>query len=467
MVHADERDALRTLAREALARRSFGDFCERMDDGYQRTPHTRLLVEHLEALANREIEKLAIFMPPRHGKTYHASERFPAWFQGLHGGDADIILASYTIDRARASSRRARQLFREPAWPFDAELAADSQAVDEWRTGAGGVVKAAGVGGSMTGFGADLLVIDDPIKDRAEANSATRREQIWDWYTEVAKTRLQRGGLELLMMTRWHEDDLAGRILESAGASKWTVLRLPARAEEGDPLGRPIGEALWPDGPPLPDPALGEITTRAFTALYQGRPTADDGDIFQRAWMNRRYKTLPALKRAAFYVDGAWTGKSSAGVSSSRSAIGVWGTDGIDYYLVHAWADHVEYPDLRTKVRDAYAHWRNVAAAFTPCVEQAASGIPILQELKRSSAIPFVGVKVDQSKVVRAEAVSPLFESGKVLLPESAPWLDDWIEEHIKFPTGTTDDLVDTTSGALARLSMGTTISFGVAKNRK
>ena len=147
MIAPEDRGALRELAREALARRSFGDFCARMDDGYVRAPHTKLLVSHLEALANREIEKLAILMPPRHGKTYHASERFPAWFQGVAGGNADIILASYTIDRARASSRRARALFREPAWPFDCELAGDSQAVEEWRTGAGGVVKAAGVGG--------------------------------------------------------------------------------------------------------------------------------------------------------------------------------------------------------------------------------------------------------------------------------------------------------------------------------
>ena len=321
----------------------------------------------------------------------------------------------------------------------------------------------------MTGFGADLLVIDDPIKDRVEANSEVRRNQVWDWYTEVAKTRLQRGGLELLMMTPWHEDDISGRIQNSAGASRWTVLRLPALCDDPatDPLGRTQGEVLWPDGPPLPSVALGEISTRAFQALYQCAPTAQDGDIFQRAWMNRRYKRLPELKRAAFYVDGAWTGKKSPGVSSSRSAIGVWGTDGIDYYLVHAWAELVEYPELKRKVVDSYRHWRPIAPSFTPCVEKAASGIPILQEMKRSSSIPFVGVNVDQSKVVRAEAVSQLFESGHVLLPESAPWLDDWIEEHIKFPTGTTDDLVDTTSGCLARLSMASTMTFGVAKNRK
>ncbi len=469
MIGPLERAALAAAAREALARRSLEDFCARVDPTYIRGQHTRKLIDHLEALRAGEIEKLMVSMPPRHSKTYHVSERFPAWWLGQSPAD-QVILASYTIDRARASSRKARSLFREPTWPFDARLQAGAESVDEWRTAAGGIVKAAGVGGSMTGFGAHLLNIDDPIKDRAEANSPTRRDALWSWYTEVAKTRLMRRGRELLTNTRWHEDDLTGRILNSAGASKWTVLNLPALAicpqcdsitcghDVVDELGRHPGEILWPEGGiPLPDPALGEISLRGFWSLFQGRPRPDDGTLFKRPWFTRRYRELPRFTHAAMFLDGAW----KEGIGNDRSAIGLWATDGIDYYLVDAWAKRVEYPDLKSKAKDYWARWRNVASTTVPCVEDAASGIPIIQEFRRTTNIPIVGVTVDKSKYTRAEAVSPPFEALKVLLPDTdwdghgrdVSWVDEWIEEHVGFPGLAHDDWVDTTSGALARLT--------------
>lgn len=455
-----QRKALSEKAGEALARKDFETFVERMDPYYIRTRHTHALCEHLQALGDGEINKLMIFMPPRHGKTYHASERFPAWYLGRKP-DAQIILSSYTIIRARASSRRARGLFREPTWPFyDAKLDPLSQAVDEWRTSAGGVVLAAGVGGSMTGFGAHLLNIDDPIKGRAEANSETQRESTWDWYTDVAKTRLMRDAKELIPCTRWHEDDIPGRILNSAGASKWTVLRLPAIAEEDDPIGREPGEPLAPElGIEIPQPSLGEISTRGFAALYQGRPAPAEGDLFKRAWFAKRYRELPKIVKAALYLDGAW----KEGIGTDRSAIGLWATDGIDYFLVDAWANQCEYPDLKLKFRDYWNRWKDLTKTFWPCVEDAASGIPIIQELRRTTSIPIVGVTVDKSKYTRAEAVTPLFEAGKCYLPEDAPWLDEWIEEHVAFP-GKHDDLVDTTSGALAKLANASTMTWAFAR---
>jgi predicted phage terminase large subunit-like protein len=457
-----ERDAAAALLSEAIARRSFEDFCKRADSSYIETRHTHVLCEHLQALADGAIRKLMIFMPPRHGKTYHASERLPAFFEGINRGRADIILASYTIDRARASSRRVRGLFREPWWPFpDVKLDPESQQVDEWRTTAGGIVKAAGVGGSFTGFGARLLAIDDPIKGRAEANSLTQREAQWEWYCEVARTRLARDPRELLVTTRWHEDDIAGRIQNTPAASKWEVLRLPAIAEENDPLGRAPGEPLAPElGIEIPRPELGEISARGFEALYQGNPTPQEGDLFKRAWFGQRYRQLPELKRAALYLDGAW----KEGVGTDRSAIGLWATDGINYYLVDAWAAQAEYPDLKQKFKDYWNRWHGIVPQLVPCVEDAASGIPIIQELRRTTNIPIVGVRVDKSKYTRAEAVTPLFEAGKCFLPEDAPWLDEWVEEHVSFP-GKYDDLVDTTSGALARLANASTLTWAVARN--
>jgi predicted phage terminase large subunit-like protein len=466
MIQRRDRDAVREVARRELAQRDFASFCAHLDPGYIETRHTRMLCAHLQALADGEIQKLMIFMPPRHGKTYHASERFPAFFEGINGGEADIILASYTIDRARASSRKVRELFKDRTWPFvDVGLDPDSQAVDEWRTTSGGIVKAAGVGGSMTGFGAHLLAIDDPIKGRAEANSELQRESQWEWYTEVARTRLMAKARELLVTTRWHEDDIAGRIHDTPAITKWTVLRLPAVAEENDPIGRAVGEPLAPElGIEIPRPDLGEISLRGFAALYQGNPTPAEGGLFKRAWFANRYRELPTLTKAALFLDGAW----KEGIGNDRSAIALWGTDGRNYYLIDAWASRVEYPDLKQKVKDYWTRWKEkgVAPTFWPCVEDAASGIPIIQEFRRTTSIPIVGVTVDKSKYTRAEAVTPLFEAGKCFLPEDAPWIDEWIEEHVSFP-GKHDDLVDTTSGALARLANVSTLTWAVARNVK
>lgn len=471
MIELDERatEGLADLADEALARRSFEAFCGRMDPAYRHLRHAKMLCDHLQALADGDIQKLMVFMPPRHGKTYHSSERFPAWFLGRRP-NSQIIIASYTIKLAREASSKARGLFKEDEWPFfDAKLDPLSQAVDEWKTTDGGLVLATGVGGTAAGFGANLLIIDDPVKNREEANSEVDREKKWTWYTEVAARRVQANlltnepGKELICTTRWHEDDICGRILDSGAASEWTILRLPAIAEENDPLGRDVGEPLAPElGVILPKPELGQITLRGFEALYQGNPTPAEGALFKRAWFSKRYRELPTLVKAALFLDGAW----KEGVGTDRSAIGLWATDGVNYYLVDAWAKQVEYPDLKPKVKDYWNRWQGIAPVFTPCVEDAASGIPLIQEFKRTTNIPLVGVKVDKSKYTRAEAVTPLFEAGKCFLPEDAPWLDEWIEEHVSFP-GKHDDLVDTTSGALARLANASTLTWAVARNTK
>lgn len=469
MIATVERDALRDLASEALARKDFGAFCGRFEPAYDSgAPHSRIMCEHLEALDRGEIEMLAIFMPPQHGKSFHVSENFPAWWIGrreMLGGKTNVAITSYGAHKAYDYSRKSRQKLADRLNPFDSAVDKKSSAVDLWSTVNGSQVIAGGVGGPLTGFGANLLIIDDPVKDAIEAFSEVDRESKWQWYLRVARTRLRRGARRLLCQTRWHEDDLAGRILNSAAAKRWTVLTLEARCTdtEKDPLHRQVDEVLWPLGPEIPTPGDGETSTRVYAAMYQQNPTPDDGTIFKRQWFNKRYTELPEnLKRAAFYVDGAWKGRepgqsktAEQGISGSRSAIAVWATDDIDYYLVYAWADRVEYPELRSKVPDVYYGFRSIAPVFTPCVEDAASGIPILQELRRSTSIPFIGVKVDTSKIVRAEAQTALFEAGKVLLPEEAPWLDMWIEEHVKFPGGKTNDLVDTTSGALARLRGG------------
>lgn len=458
MIDADISNA----AREELARRALLDFCDWMDPDYDPSlPHAKIICEYLDALVNREIENLAIFMPPQHGKSYHFSQRFPAFALGVSGGKSLVATVSYTIDVARKNSRAARAIVDDPRYPFqDVRLESGAAAVDEWYTTAGGGVKAAGVGGSLTGFGANIIGIDDPFKGRAEADSLTVREATWLWYQEVVSTRQRANTQKLLAMTRWHEDDTAGRILNSGAAKSWTVLNLRSIAEEDDPLHRPVGEVLWPGGPKPLSVVDGEISSRGFAALYQQRPSPDTGSLFKREWFAKRYRELPSgIKRGVVYLDGAW----KEGVGNDRSALALWLTDGINYYIADAFAGRMEYPDLKLKAQAFWDRHRHAAPTMKFCVEDAASGIPIIQEFGRSTNIPVIGVKVDRSKYVRAEGVTPEFESGRVYLPEDAPWADEWIEEHVAFPSAKHDDYVDTSSGGLGYIKMrGNTYSAEV-----
>jgi predicted phage terminase large subunit-like protein len=454
----DRPDVQQALRRE-LARRELASFCERMDPTYERARHADLLIEHLEAVERGDIRRLAVFMPPRHSKTYHVSERFPAWFLGRNPSKR-VIIASYGSDLAEGSSRKVRNLLTDERWPWPTvKVAQDSAAVNKWATNHKGEVIAAGVGGAMTGFGADLLIVDDPVKGRAEADSETYRESTWNWYLEVARTRLMPGGRIVLCQTRWHEDDLAGRILSSGSRDGWTVLNLPALAEEGDALGRASGDALWPEW--YDRAALDEIKadltseqgSRGWTALYQQRPTADEGGMFKRAWFTRRWTqdALPTMAFTVLVVDAAF----KTGVHNDPSSIHLWGTDGIDFYVLNEWRGRWEFPELKRAIVDAATETKPSLVL----IEDTAAGQSAIQELRRGTSLPIVAHKVTASKEARAQAVAPMCEAGKVVLPKGADWVGEWIDEHAAFPTGRHDDRVDNTSAALARLAQ---IGFGV-----
>lgn len=454
-----ERPEVQTWIARELARRELSEFCALMDPAYERSRHADLLIQHLEAVERGEIRRLAVFMPPRHSKTYHVSERFPAWFLGRHPSHR-VILASYGSDLAEGSSRKVRNLMLDERWPWrGVRVAQDSAAVNKWATSHGGEVIAAGVGGAMTGFGADLLVIDDPVKGRAEADSETYRESTWAWYTEVARTRLMPGGRIVLCQTRWHEDDLAGRILSRAGG--WTVLNLPALAGEDDALGRAPGEPLWPEWygagelAELKADLTSDQGARGWQALYQQSPTADEGGMFKRAWFTRRWDDddLPAMKYTVLAVDSAF----KTGVHNDPSALTLWGTDGVDYFVLAEWHGRWEFHDLK----------KNIVQASTEkhpnlvLIEDTASGQSAIQELRRETNLPIVAHKVTASKEARAQAVAPICEAGKVVLPKWAPWVGAWIDEHAAFPTGRHDERVDNTSAALARLAQ---LGMGIPK---
>lgn len=251
-----------------------------------------MLCEHLEAFERDEIRFLMVFEPPRHSKTYHVSERFPAYYLGRHPRNM-VIIASYVQDLAEQSSFRARGILQSELYPFDTKVQTGASAKQRWYTEQGGSLLAAGVGGQINGFGAHALIIDDPMKGRNEANSPVIREQTWNWYTADARPRLMPRSGVIVMHTRWHQDDLAGRILNSTQANDWTVLCLPAIAESdhplqpsGDPLGRKPGEALWPEW--YDERALAQLregmSSSDWNAIYQQRPVAAEGGMFKRHW---------------------------------------------------------------------------------------------------------------------------------------------------------------------------------------
>lgn len=432
----------RRWAEREFAKDSLAEFCERMDPTYARARHADLLIEHLEAVERGDIRRLMVFEPPRHSKTYHVSERFPAWATGRQPR-VQGILASYGAELAERNSRVIRNLLRDERWPFPGvSVSEDSGAVNRWSTNHGGIWVAAGVGGAMTGFGADLLLIDDPVKGRAEADSEAFRETAWSWYTEVARTRLMPGGRIVLCQTRWHEDDLAGRLLNSSNAAQWTVLRLPAIADEpDDALGRAPGAALWPEW--FDEAALREIRadltteqgTRAWQSLYQQRPTADEGGQFKRAWFTERWTEQPKTTFRVLAVDAAF----KTGVMNDYSAIVVGGVAATTLPILDIRQGRWEYPDLRRAIVDAAKEWHPNAVV----IEDTAAGQSVIQELRRTTQLPIIPIKVTASKEARAATVAPTCEAGKVILPKIGPAVGALVDQLAAFPTGLHDDMVD------------------------
>lgn len=453
-----DREAIQRAILPVLARDELKAFCLLMDSKYEVARHADLLIEHLEALERRDIQKLMVFMPPRVGKSYHVSERFPAWYLGKHP-DHNVIVASHSERLAARASRRIRGLIGATEYPFDTEVNRNLRAADRWETTQQGGVLAAGVGTNIIGFGFELGVVDDPIGAREDAESEGKRNSVWEWYNDDFGSRRAPRAIELMMHQRWHEDDLAGRLLNSPQANDWTVLNLPALAELNDPLGRNVGEALWPERYDEKFyEGLRKGRERSFASMYQQRPTAMEGSMFKRSWFNRRWDILPihdfsedGVRRASRwkvvqFVDTAF----KTGVGSDYSVIATWATDGVDFYVLDVWRKQVEYPDLkRAIVNSATAH--KPRAIF---IEDKASGQSILQDLRVNTALPIVPFTVGGSKEGRADAVTPFFEAGKVVLPSSASWVDEFIEEHISFPNAAHDDMVDTTSMALRELAL-------------
>ena len=396
----------------------------------------------------RVIKRLQLSVPPRHGKSEQLTIRGPAWRLSLDPS-LRFILAAYNQTLAEKFSRRSRNLCRGRIG-----LSADRNTSADWETSKEGGVRAVGVGSGVTGHGADWIVIDDPTKSRAEAESPTYRNRVWDWYTDDLYTRLEPHGGVMLIQTRWHYDDLSGRVdrSEEGASGDWVRVNLPAIAEEDDLLGRAPGAALCTDR--FDVEALDRIRRAvgsSWISLYQGRPTPAEGALLKKGWF-RRYSARPIKPIRTVQ---SWDCAQSDDPTSDYSVCTTWQETSLGYYLVDVIRERLTYPNLKRAVVEQQKRW----SPDVVLIEKKSHGSALLQELhaERAWRTPTIGIVPTDSKTVRMSVESSAIEAGLVWLPEdgSVPWLGEYLDEMIRFPAGANDDQVDATSQYLCWIRTG------------
>lgn len=448
------------------------------------TPALRLIDDMLVQAATTPNSRTIITMPPQEGKSQRISRAFPEWLL-RRNPDLRVGEASYEATIARRWGRAVRDdiVSRDDVFPF--RVRHDLSAQHEWQLSSseGGMVSV-GVGSALTGRPLDALIIDDPVKDRQQADSEAYRRMVWDWYTEVAETRLSPGSFVVLVMTRWHEDDLAGRLL-TRDESDWQLLNIPAQAgmlaktdtedweyvadpDHPDPLGRKPGQFLQSARKRTLEEweaiktRMGGHSGRTWNALYQGQPSPTAGTLFLRhLW--QRYDTplwivndngqyiIPVVNEYIEVVQ-SWD-MAFKDLDTSDWVVGtVWMKRGPNAYLLDRVRIHADFMATIDAVKELQAKWPQTTAKF---IEDKANGTAVINMLRRemSGLIPVVPT---ESKVARAQAVIPFLHAGNVHLPEPhiAPWIGEFIDEHTSFPYGQKDDQVDSTTQALNRLML-------------
>ena len=433
------RGALRAWAEAAL-----------QDSGYQPAAHHLYLIAELEKLAAGTFDRLMILMPPGSAKSTYTSLLFPVWWFLRHPRST-VICASHSLSLARSFGRRARDLVQDHAERLGFAIKPSHRAADNWSTTEGGEYLAVGVRGSIIGRRADLIIIDDPVKSHAIADSKRQRDFIWDWYKSDVSTRLKPGGRVALVMTRWHKDDLGGQ-LEATAEDGWRVLRLPALAEAGDPLGRPPGEPLWPEweGKDALARRRALIGDRAWSALYQQRPHAPGGSVFRID----RITEAEAPNLDDHGPDGqvvrAWdfaaTAKNDGNEPDWTAGVKLWRAEDrrwvvLDVVRIRGSALQVEDLLLKTAAQDG----RKVTIALPQDPGQAGK-FQASWFTGRLRGFHVVSSRESGPKTGRARYVATQIEAGHVAIVRAA-WNRAFLEELRDFPHGAHDDQVD----ALAR----------------
>ena len=416
--------------------------------------HHRHIADKFNKLASGEINRLIINMPPRHTKSEFASYLLPSWMVG-RDPKLKIIQATHTAELAIRFGRKAKNLIDSDNYTkiFQTRLQEDSKAAGRWETSQGGEYFAAGVGGAITGRGADLLIIDDPHSEQ-DAMSRTALESAYEWYTSGPRQRLQPGGKIVLVMTRWSTKDLTGMLIKNqseAKADQWHVVEFPAIMDHGT---RP--KPVWPEYWKLDELEKVQATlpVAKWNAQWMQNPTAEEGAILKREWwMKYTNEEIPELHHVIQSYDTAFLKKETA----DYSAITTWGIfypnedSGACLILLDAIKGRYEFPELRRLALEQYQYWKPESVI----VEAKASGLPLTYELRKMD-IPVINFTPSKGndKHARVNAVAPLFESGMIYAPEQK-FAEEVIEECAAFPYGDHDDLVDSTTQAIMRFRQG------------
>ena len=437
--------------KESKIHSDFLTFVKHMWPEFIEGSHHKIISEKFNKLATGEIKRLIINMPPRHTKSEFASTLLPAWMIGKHP-DLKIIQSTHTTELAVRFGRKAKNIIDSEEYKkvFKTTLREDSKAAGRWETSSKGEYFAAGVGGAITGRGADLLIIDDPHSEQ-DALNAQALERAYEWYTSGPRQRLQPGGRIVLVMTRWNQKDLTGKLLNAQKESKadqWEVIEFPAILPNGKPA--------WPEYWKLDEleGVKASLSIGKWNAQWMQNPTAEEGSIIKREWWQTWEKEqMPQLHHVIQSYDTAFMKKESA----DYSAITTWGVfypsedSGPNLILLDAVKERFEFPELRRVAMEQYQYWN----PETIIIESKASGLPLTYEL-RKMGLPVVNFTPSRGndKHTRVNAVAPLFESGKIWAPD-LKFAEEVIEECAAFPYGDHDDLVDSMTQAVMRFRQG------------
>jgi len=454
---ADLLEELRTRTTRKKAEAKFMDFVKEVWPTFIGGRHHARMAAAFERVANGEIKRLIINMPPRHTKSEFASYLLPAWFLGKFP-HKKVIQTSHTAELAVGFGRKVRNLVDSEAYKriFPAvELQTDSKAAGRWNTNFGGDYFAIGVGGAVTGKGADILVIDDPHSEQEAAIGAYNPEvydKVYEWYTSGPRQRLQPGGSIVIVMTRWSMRDLTAQVLKAAasrGGEEWEVIEFPAILPSGTPL--------WPEfwSQSELEALREELPSSKWMAQYQQQPTSETNAIVKREWWQWWEDERPP---PCEFIIQSWDTAHETKKMNDYSACTTWGVwyddedDGqANLILLNAIRDRLEFPDLKRKAFEEWQMWE--PDAFM--VEKKAAGAPLIQEF-RAMGIPVQEYSPGkgQDKITRLNSVADLFASGKVWAPTTR-WAEELVDEVASFPSGEHDDFVDSMTLALMRFRSG------------
>lgn len=437
--------------------RTFRIFLNYMQKNYERQWFHSYIADKCQALLEGTLptSRLMIFVPPQHGKSEIVSRKFPAWALGVNP-NLKIVGSSYSADLAQQFSRAIQRTIDSdeyaevfPGTYLNGPKAESKRGylrnVDMFEiVDHNGFYKAVGVGGSLTGTPADLGIIDDPVKDALEANSETYRDRVWEWYTDVFLTRLHNESKQIIIQTRWHSDDLAGRLLDRE-SDKWTVVSIPAIREDlemaDDP--RKIGEALWEEKHSLE--RLREVEARSprtFSALYQQRPTIEGGNIVKSEWFRHispfEFDRIHGKEPMVFFIDTAYTDKTDNDPTGIIATCKI----GNDIYIAHGEKVLMRFPDL-LRFLPKYVEQHGYTASSSIRIEPKANGLSVIDQLRVTTRLNVVATpSPHDSKETRINAASPIVECGRIVLVDG-PWTEQFIDEVCGFPSKPHDEYVD------------------------